>query len=340
LQAWCADQPGHHHQAGAEGPPRGFGYLEAREFGPKALKAYRAEFVRQGLCRNEVNRRTARIHRFFKWAVSQELVPASVWHGLQAVSGLRRHRSEAPDHEPVGPVPDAHVEAILPHLSPAVAAMVRIQSLAGMRPDEVVTMRGCDLVTTGPVWENRPGSWKTEHHEGRAPRVIMLGPRAQAIVKEWLKTDLEAFLFSPRESLAGHHAERRKARQTPLWASHQAAQERKRTAEPKRKPRERYTVTSYRRAIHRACDRAFPHPTLSQIAEEALTDEQRDELERWRTDHRFSPNRLRQSCATRLRREVGIDAARTVLGHSDVETTTIYAERDLETARTAMERLG
>jgi integrase len=206
------------------------------------------------------------------------------------------------------------VERTFEHLSPAVAAMVRIQALAGMRPDEVVTMRGCDLVTTGSVWEYRPGFWKTEHHEGRAPRVVMLGPRAQAIVKEWLKTDLEAFLFSPRESLAGHQAERRKARQTPLWASHKAAQQRKRKAEPKRQPRDRYDVTSYRRAIHRACDKAgVPQ---------------------------FSPNRLRHSAATRLRREIGIDAARTVLGHSDVETTVIYAERDLETARTAMERFG
>src|SRR5262249_52678647 len=78
-----------------------FDDLEAREFGPKALKACRAELVRQGLCRNEVNRRTALIRQFFKWAVSEELVPASVWQGLQAVSGLRKHRSEAPDREPV-----------------------------------------------------------------------------------------------------------------------------------------------------------------------------------------------------------------------------------------------
>ncbi len=78
-------------------PREKFGHLEAREFGPKALKACRAEFVRQGLCRNEVNRRTSLIRQMFKWAASEELLPASVWHGLQAVSGLRKHRSEAPD---------------------------------------------------------------------------------------------------------------------------------------------------------------------------------------------------------------------------------------------------
>ena len=81
-----------------------------------------------------------------------------------------------------------------------------------------------------------------------------------------------------------------------------------------RAPRDCYGVTSYRRAIHRACD---------------LT-----EIERW------TPNRLRHTAATRARREMGIDAARALLGHSDADTPTIHAQRDQELARTAMERLG
>jgi hypothetical protein len=81
-----------------------------------------------------------------------------------------------------------------------------------------------------------------------------------------------------------------------------------------RAPRDLYSVVSYPRAIHRACDLA--------------------KIERW------SPNRLRHTAATRVRREMGIDAARALLGHSDADTTTIYAERDQELARTAMERLG
>ena len=42
----------------------------------------------------------------------------------------------------------------------------------------------------------------------------------------------------------------------------------------------------------------------------------------------------------RVRREIGLDAARVVLGHGDSDTTTVYAERDLELAREAMARLG
>jgi hypothetical protein len=37
---------------------------------------------------------------------------------------------------------------------------------------------------------------------------------------------------------------------------------------------------------------------------------------------------------------MGIDSARAILGHSDADTTVIYAERDKELARVAMQRLG
>jgi hypothetical protein len=73
------------------------------------------------------------IKRIFKWAVSEELVPPSVHHGLQAVEGLRRGRSVANEAEPVRPVPDAHVDVVMPFLPPTVAVMVRLYRLTRMR---------------------------------------------------------------------------------------------------------------------------------------------------------------------------------------------------------------
>ena len=198
-----------------------FGHLEATSFGPKALKQCRAEFIRQGLCRNEVNRRTSLIRGFFKWAVSEESAPLL---GL-AWTASRLGSTEEPQRGP-GP------RAGRPGLGigrgrdpPSLASSRRCDgappATCGDRPDEVVQMRGRDLVTAGTVWEYTPGSHKTEHHD--KGRVIMLGPRARLIVEEWLKTDLEAFLFSPRESVAGQRAERRATRKTPMWESHKAA---------------------------------------------------------------------------------------------------------------------
>ncbi|NNJ24319.1 hypothetical protein LzC2_03750 [Planctomycetes bacterium LzC2] len=44
---------------------------------------------------------------------------------------------------------------------------------------------------------------------------------------------------------------------------------------------------------------------------------------------RWSPNQLRHTRATQLRAKYGIELTRTVLGHSDIATSAIYAERDL-----------
>jgi site-specific recombinase XerD len=53
----------------------------------------------------------------------------------------------------------------------------------------------------------------------------------------------------------------------------------------------------------------------------------------------WSPNRLRHNRATELRRH-GLDVAKTVLGHSKVETTQIYAEKDPDSAKKLMAKIG
>lgn len=52
-----------------------------------------------------VNKRIGIIKQAFKWGVAQEFVPPSVHHELQAVSGLKKGRTEAPDHAPICPSP-------------------------------------------------------------------------------------------------------------------------------------------------------------------------------------------------------------------------------------------
>ncbi len=311
-----------------------YGDTAARDFGPLALKAVRAKFVAAGLCRSEVNRRTQLIVRMFKWAVANEKVPGSVHHGLRAVEGLKRGRCDVRESPPVRPVPEAFVDAVLPHVSRQVAAMIQLQRLTGMRPGEVAAMRTMDLNTLGSIWEYRPESHKTEHH-GR-DRVVFLGPQAQAILKPWLRTDLAACLFDPREAVAERAVALRAARKTKV----QPSQRNRKQKRPRQLPGPRYTTLSYAQAIDRGCDRAFPHPKLGGIPQADLTEDQRDELKEWRKAHRWSPNRLRHNAATRLRREFGLDVAKAVLGHSSVAPTQIYAEMDMEAAAAAMARVG
>jgi integrase len=286
-----------------------YGHTLAKDFGPLALKAVRAEMIAAGLCRNEVNKRTAHIVRMFKWAVENELVHPSVYQALKAVAGLRRGRSPARESEPVKPVPDAHVDAIRPHVAKQVWAMVDLQRLTGMRSGEITIMRTCDIDTSGRVWIYKPESHKTEHH-GKE-RVVYLGPRAQAILKPWLRDDTAAYLFSPREVLEEHYAERRRSRKTPMTPSQRA---RVRKARRSRNPGDHYTSMSYLRTIAVGCKRAgVPH---------------------------WHPHQLRHNAATWLRKEFGLEVARVILGHSSAVVTEVYAEVDREKAVSVMERVG
>jgi site-specific recombinase XerD len=54
----------------------------------------------------------------------------------------------------------------------------------------------------------------------------------------------------------------------------------------------------------------------------------------------FSPNRLRHSAATAIRKGFGVEAAQVVLGHSQVLTTQIYAERDQDLGRGVAAEIG
>ena len=312
-----------------------YGHTPASEFGPKSLKAVREVMIRADLCRKVVNDNTGRIKRLFRWATEEELVPPSTFHALTAVRGLSRGRSEARESEPVHPVSEAQVEAIKPHVSRQVWALVQLQWLTGMRAGEAVMMRACDLETSGKMWLYRPSSHKTQHHGHE--RVIELGPRAQKIIKEFLKLDLGAFIFSPADATEERHAEQRLNRKTPMTPSQTR---RKPKQNPKRAPGDRYTTPSYERAIAYGCKLAFPHPTISKIRPKERTAEQRAELAQWQREHKWNPHQLRHSFATRIRKEHGVESARILLGHKTLSVTEVYAEVNREAVADIVAQVG
>ena len=221
---------------------------------------------------------------------------------LTTTLGLRRGRSGAKESTGVKPVSDADVEAVRPLLAAPVGAMIDLQLLTAMRPGEVVIMRPCDLDTGGQIWQYTLTTHKTEHIDDAAadPKIIDLGPRAQAVLREFLMPDVTAYLFAPpagRGSRGGHHYRHK----TP-------------GGQTGRRLGERYTVDSYRRAITRACKAAG--------------------VGHWH------PHQLRHTAATRIRRAYGIEAARALLGHRSIMTTQIYAEMDRSLVRKIVREVG
>lgn len=205
-----------------------YGHTPARDFGPIALKTVRQKLIEhpivriinvtdpetgevreeekllaKGLARRNINKLVSRIKRMFAWAVEEELLPAAIHAALERVQGLRKGKGQGREKPRIKPVAPAVVEETLPHLPPIVRAMVEVQRLTGMRPQEICGMRPVDIDTTGTVWEYRPSRYKTEHRHDDEPdreRIVFIGPRAQAILKPFLPLNVEAHVFSPIRS--------------------------------------------------------------------------------------------------------------------------------------------
>jgi integrase len=327
-----------------------YGAAPAAEFSPLKLKAVRQRMIDAGLCRGLINKRVGRVVRMFKWAVSEEIIPEPTYRALTTVRGLEKGRTEARETEPVQPVADADVDAVLPFVLPPVAAMIQLQRLTGARPGEVCLMRACDLDMAGEIWLYRPRRHKTQHR-GKA-RLITLGPRAQAVLRPFLRVRCphclaegvpaalgwregacgpcrdradeggklpagepsgpagDYYLFSPAEGLAAKRAAMRAARKTKVQPSQRGRRKRK----PKRAPGDHYSAAAYDCAIAKACKKAgVPH---------------------------WHPHRLRHSHATEVRKRFGLEAAQVALGHAQANVTEVYAERDLALAVKVAAEIG
>jgi site-specific recombinase XerD len=216
-------------------------------------------------------------------------------------------------------------------------------------------LRPIDLDTSRPAcWVYRPGSdqgphgqHKTAHHGHE--RMVLVGPKAQEVLRPFLGTKLDAYCFCPAESERRRAVKRREARRSPMTPSQRR---RRPKARRQRAPGDRYDTHCYRRAIARACDMAFPLPehlsprTLDNGKRESqaawrkrLTDEEREAIRAWRREHRWHPNQLRHSRATELRSH-GLDVVKTILGHKKLETTQVYSEKDMAAAMELVSKIG
>jgi integrase len=303
-----------------------YGRSPVKEFGPKSLKAVRQHMIDvEKLCRSEINRRIGRIKRAFKWAVSEELISPTILHGLNAVTGLRRGRSEAREAPPVRPADVAHIQSTIPFLPPPVAAICQLQLLTGMRPSEVLQMRSGEIDRTGAVWVYSPKRHKTQHlgFEKQVP----LGPQAQAVLAPFLDREATAYCFTPAESEAWRNEQRalhrKPDRKTKIYPCELKARV-KRKAERKAAPKKRelqpcYTVCSYRRCIDYG---------ISKARKAGHT------LDNW------FPYQIRHTHGTEVRRRFGLEAAQVALGHASADVTQVYAERNLKLAIQVASEIG
>jgi integrase len=299
-----------------------YGSTPARKFGPNKLRAVREHIIQRGnasqaeydengklvepgdpLSRKYVNALIRDLLRMFKWGVSRELLPVAVYESLRAVEGIRKGKDDRlREAAPVRPVPNEDFDAVVAVAYPQIAAMLQVQRLSGMRPDEVTIMRPCDIEHMLDLWVYRPESHKLDWRG--IEKEILLGPQAQAILEPWLQNrDSESYLFSPKEVAEASYLARREKDVT-----------KPRVCRRRRPPRDHYTDDTYRRAVQRIC-KSLGIPS-------------------------WSPGRLRHNAGTEVRQAYGVEGAQLVLGHRKLSTTEIYAEKNREKYEEIIREVG
>lgn len=292
-----------------------FRTLRAADIRPRQLKEYQQELIRRGWARTTINTAVGQVRRMLSWAVAEELLPVDVLTVIETFSPLKKGRSSARETRNVMALPDALIDAVLPHVSPVIRGLIEFQRFTGARPSKARLLRLCDVTTHGDVWEYRPVPHKTEHHDKQ--RVIMIGKKAQAVLRKFATTDLRSYLFFPDGSADARPYER----------------------------------TANSNAVFRACELAYDMPSELRNIRQALKGVPEDnrpvaknwirhQARDWRREHCWSPNAIRHSFGTAARRMLGIDAARTALGHATLTATQIHAEQNIEAARGVAARIG
>jgi len=282
----------------------------ADSFKPSFLKLVRESMIQsQRFCRGTINKYTRRIVSIFGWGVENDSVSAPTWQALKAVRALPAGYPGTFDHPEREGVPVEVVAATLPFLVPLLASMVQVQYLTGMRPSEVFNMRVGDIdrSRSNGLWYYVPKHHKTEQHIGKKP--IPLGKPEQELIAPYLigKNPIEA-VFSPRTAMAERSAIKRANRKSKITPSQVA---RAQTTKSKRY-REFYDENSYRKAIEYAIKKG----------NKTLPDGEK-------IPHWF-PYLLRNSAATAIELEHGLDEAQAQLGHTSANMTKRYSGAQLK----------
>jgi integrase len=328
-----------------------FPHLAAASLRPRHIKEFCEAQAKAKVSRGVINKRIGYIKRMLTWAKNEEiippvrapgdLVPVGAFDACRDFPLLRQGRpvrtggTVAREAKAVRVVPDETVNQTLPFLAETVKKMIELQQLTSMRPAEVCKLRMADVQIDRTPWLFEPARHKTRRH-GKVRR-IYFGPKARELLKPYLLRR-DTFVFRPKDARAD------------------------RPDLDLRGGQERYTTRTYRDAIWRACDRAFPAPDevrgaffelkryrAAQAKAETPEPPPEDLVKRakaeaaWWAAHRWSPNRLRHNGLSDIvDRELAKakEKAQSVAGHSSAKTTEIYLSQNDELAAAVMEAAG
>ena len=304
--------------------------------------------------RKNINDNVSRVRAMFRWALERELIPGTQYSKLIAVRNLAKDRSRARESTRVRGVEAAVRDAVLARCTPMISDMAVVQEDCGGRGQDICSMRWVDIERTdNAAWIYRPPShknaWRGQKH------VLYIEEAGQAVLRRYEDRPQNAYIFSPARAEDERRQRRHQQRMTPMSCGNVPGSNR--TRQPSRAPGEAYTTASYRRALRRAAEIAFPFAQIDDIRAGLLAHRSagrsRIQVERaarlaqpelfaaytaWRRQYWWSPHRLRHSAGKRYERVGGLEFNMHRLGHKTISTSLLYDgidERDvLEKIRT------
>lgn len=173
-----------------------FGESVAKDFGPLRLRTVRDAMVAEGWCRNFINKQVRRIRMMFRFAISLELIPATVLAGLDSLPPLAEGETSAPDYEPRTAVSDEDLIAVREALNEYNRDVLDLMLLTGARPGEILLLTGAMIEQSDDVWKAKLKSHKNAKR-GKS-RTLFFNQTAQVILRRHLTSDLNARLFPTR----------------------------------------------------------------------------------------------------------------------------------------------
>ena len=299
-----------------------FGEWTVSDFGSEELRAvqmamvkYRYRYGKKGrkkpYTRGGINKTISYVHKAWKWGIGREIVTEAQCQRLREVRPLRPGQTSAKDHRKRAPVTEEEFRKVLGGLTTVVADMLRLIWITAMRPAEARRMRPFDILRDDKeCWVYIPGRDADvvgDHKTAYLQRIraIPLTSVAQSILKPRIKkfssTD---YVFRPEDAMQEMRDRRTADRQTALSCGNRPGSNRK--EHPMIKPGKMYRRGSFCNAVERACER-----TEVPV---------------------FTPYDLRRTAATRIRAELGKEAAKLLLGHVSTDTTDIYLLEEVQEA--------
>jgi len=285
-----------------------FGNIPIDEFEIYHFDEYRLKLVQYGLAVKTVNDRCALVKAMCDWAAQKQVLSKSVAYGIRVIKPLKEGNYGVKASKKIKPIPIQWIAATCRHTTPVVAAMIKLHFYGAMRSTDVCTIRPCDIdqksLKNDELWVYYP-PFHNEQSKGNKHRVL-LGKRAQKILMPFLLRPKTTFCFTPEQS------QNQRSKQTDKEYNN------------------RYNKDSYRRAVLYAI--AAANKDREQRAKQSGVNI--DKIGHW------TPHQLRHTMATILREKEGLDATQSVLDHTSLEATQIYAERNEKVGRAAARKHG